>query len=217
MIFIGCSSAPEVIKEVKKPVKIHMIKTNSIDIEAKNYLENSKIYFNYDEFEKAIENGLIVYHNVPDAAKKEEALYIINESAEEIVQQVNRDLYIVDITNIKKRLDNLEDKYGVTVKIDKVGYQYLIYYDKEYYFKLKKINPSSEFVKKIELKHMARMGQFVTDPAYRFKEIINVTKKYARIVENNPDISYAPDILVRIADLGYFSITFLLILTASSQ
>ncbi len=210
MIFIGCSSAPEVVKEkvkelkikkAKEPVKTGTIKKESIDFEAKDYLEDSKMYFNYDEFEKAIENGLIVYHNMPDTAKKEEALYIINESAEEIAQQVNRDLHIVEITNIKNRLDNLESKYGVTIKMERVGYQYLIYYDKEYYFKLKKLNPLSEFVKKIELKHMARMSQFVTDPAYRFKEIINVTKKYARIVKENPDISYAPDILVRIADL----------------
>ena len=187
---ISCSGAPEIKKDTEKPVDIEKTAVEENPVtdkpariagvysEDKDYLEDSKTFFNYDEFEKAIENSLLIYYNSKDPAEKEEALYLINESAEEIVIEVNRDLYIKPMTNIN-----------------------LIYYDKEYYHKLKRMNPASEFIKKIELKHMARLGQFVTNPAYRFKEIINVTKKYAKIVEENPDISYASDILIRIADL----------------
>ncbi len=218
----GCSSAPEMKKgteEIIKPGDMEIesekvtVSTQEIQVTAgpdesrriregeKNCLEDSKTFFNYDEYEKAIENALLAYKYSENPAEKEEALYLVNESAEEIVTEVKRDLYIKPMTNIISRLDDLKDKYGVTIKMDKIGYQHLIYYDKAYYHKLKKLNPASEFIKKIELKHMARLGQFATNPAYRFKEIINITKKYMKIVEENPDISYAPDILIRIGDL----------------
>ncbi len=189
MILLGCSTTPEVVK-----------KTVEID-KSRDYLEDSKMYFNFGEYEKAIANALIVYHHIESPSEKEEALYIINESAEEIVLELDRAMYIESISNIKVRIDNLKKKYNVKIKLEKVGYQYLLYYDKAYYLKVKKLYPSSEFTKKMELKHIARMGQFVTNPAYRFRQIINVTEKYWKIYNNNPDIEYAADILLRIADL----------------
>jgi len=177
-------------------------KVGSVSLDKnRNYLEDSKMYFNFNEYEKAIDNALLVYRYVDDRLQKEEALYIINESAEEIVQELDRRMYIESFSNIRKRIRELKSQHKITIKLNKIGYQYILYYDKAYYKKLKKLNPDSEYIKKIELKHIARMGQFVTNPAYRFKQIINVTEKYWNLYKANPDIEYAPDILVRIADL----------------
>lgn len=189
MIFVRCSTMPEVAKKI------------TIIDENRDYLEDSKMYFNFGEYEKAIGNALIVFHHIENPAEKEEALYVINESAEEIVLELERAMYIQSISNIQARIDDLKSKYKVIIKLEKVGYQYILYYDKAHYHKLKKLFPFSEFIKKAELKHIARMGKFVTNPAYRYKQIINVTEKYWKIYKDNPDIEYASDILLRIADL----------------
>ncbi len=88
MILAGCSTTPEVVK-----------KTVEID-KSRDYLEDSKMYFNFGEYEKAIANALIVYHHIESPSQKEEALYIINESAEEIVLELDRAMYIESISNI---------------------------------------------------------------------------------------------------------------------
>ncbi len=184
---LSCAGAPQVKIQVER-----------------NYLEDSKTYFNYREYEKAIENALIAYKNSDNKAKKEEALYILNELAEEIVLEIKSDLYVKSYKDIEKRLEHFKNNYGLYIKCKKIGYEYIVYYEKDFYHKLLRLNPESAFAKKIELRHMARMSKFVSDPAYRYKQIINVTEKYKKVFKGNPESIYAPSLLLKIADLYFY-------------
>lgn len=170
----------------------------------KDYLEDCRTYFNYKEYEKAIESGTVVIHHSEDQKKQEEALFLVNESAEELVLQIQNDLYIKSTDKIKKLTVELKERYGIHIILEKVGYEYIVYYDKSCYDDLKELNPKSEYINRIELRHIARMSKFVSDPAYRYKQIINVTDKYWQIYNDNPKSAYAASILIKIADLYFY-------------
>lgn len=191
VIIMSCSSKPG-------------IKKDNIKRKNSDYLEDCKMYYNYREYEKAIENALSTVDASDNLKEKEEALYLINESAEEIVLQMKNDLYLKPDEDIYKRIEDLKKKYGVSIEMDKAGYEYIIYYDKGFYTKLKKINPESKYINTIELRHIARISKFVSDPAYRYKQIINVTEKYWKIYNADAESQYASSILLKIADLYFY-------------
>lgn len=167
----------------------------------KNYLEDAKMFFNYHEYEKVIECANIIYKHDKDKKNIEEALYLINESAEEIVENLRNQLYIATEETIKKEIDELDDKYNINITLKKVGYEYIIYYDKKYYYKLLKLNPKSDFIETIELRNIARTSKFITDNVQRYKDVNSVLEKYWKIFNANPKSDYAAQLLLKIADL----------------
>ncbi|MBN1898001.1 MAG: SH3 domain-containing protein [Spirochaetes bacterium] len=181
-LLAGCASTPK--KE--GPVK---------------YLDDAKMYYKFRDFNQSINMARQVLNNNYSDQEKEEALYIINEAAEEIVIELKRDLYIKDEEWFEKKIKSIKEEMGIDIEIKKVGYEYFIYYDKAAFYELKSMNPKSKFVRNIEDKILAREARFVTDPAYRYREILAVIEKYWETYEKRQKALYAPSILLRLADL----------------
>jgi len=166
-----------------------------------NYLEDAKVYYKFQDYKQAILSARKVFEYDYSDKEKEEALYIINESAEEIVTELKRNFYIKDDKWFENEIKKLKDRYGINIIFKRIGYEYILYYDKEAYFELKKLNPQSPFLKKMEDKSLARNARFITDPIYRYKEILRVIEQYWRCYNRDPKAVYAPSILLRLADL----------------
>ncbi len=166
-----------------------------------NYLEDAKMYYKFQDYRQAILSAQKALEYDYSQEEKEEALYIINESAEELVTELKRNFYIKPDKWFENKIEEIEQKYDIKIIFKKIGYEYLLYYDKSAYFELKNLNPHSKFIKKIEDKSLARNARFVTDPAYRYKEILRVINQYWCCYNNNPKALYAPSILLRLADL----------------
>lgn len=186
LIFIGCATGSRKIEN------------------GKNYLEEARLFFNYKDYEQAIKSAYKVLDYDYPPESKEEAYYILNESAEEIVFELKDLLYLKDENWIRSKINELKDKYNLKIKFEKIGYEYFLYYDKYFYFKLKKINPKSEFLKLIEDRNLARKFRFVTEPAYRYNLILTTIDNYKNLYSKHHKEIYAPALLLRMADLYFY-------------
>ncbi len=168
----------------------------------KNYISDVRDYIKFQDYKKAVETAqIIINNNNFSSSQKEEALYWINEAAENIVLDLKRKIFTVEYTELQKQVKKLKENLDVNIILKKIGYEYIIYYDKEYYFKLKSLNPNSPFLKKIEYRYISRISRFATDYVYRYKEIETVIKRYKKLYESHPEKKYIPLLLMRIADL----------------
>jgi tetratricopeptide (TPR) repeat protein len=178
--------------------------TSNKKILNENYLEDAREYFKFKEYKKAIESANKVLDlNFPNDAK-EEALFIINESAEEIVLQLKNFLYSTNENLIAKEIKTLKEKYNIKIIYDKICYEPIIYYDKSAYLQLKKKYPNSRFIKLIEDRNLSRVVRFVTDQSYRYNQILKAIENYKNLYERRKKEIYAPALLLRIADLYFY-------------
>lgn len=168
---------------------------------SKDYLEDSRMYFTYSEYEKAIQSALTVLKNESGGKRKAEACYYINESAEEIVHNLRSSLYLKSDEEIRKSLAGLKERYGISVVYKKAGYEYIFYYDKSYYDRLKGYDSESEFLTRIILRHFIRMSRNIVDNKYRYQQVMNIMDKYWAIYRQDPKAPYVPQLLLRMADL----------------
>ncbi len=167
----------------------------------KDYLEDSRMYFNYGEYEKAIESALMVYEHENEKIKVEESLYLINESIEDIVYDLKNQLFSVPSEKIEKEIDYLKKNYNIRIVFKRIEYEYILYYDKGYYKKLLSLNPKSEFIDKIKLRNYIRLSKSIVDSKYRYSQMLHVIDKYWDIFYQEPQAGWAPQLLLKIADM----------------
>ncbi len=168
----------------------------------RNYLDDAKVYFKFGDYKKAFKSARVVYcSDYFSETQKEEALYLMNESAEQMVINLQDKIYVISDKELKKEIENIKKELGINIIFKKVGYEYIIYYDKSYYYKLKKLNPDSIYLKKMEYSYISRISRFVTDYVYRYKKIETIIKRYWKLYESHPEKKYIPMLLMRIADL----------------
>ncbi len=167
----------------------------------KNYLADARTYYKFKDYGQAILSSRKALDNGINHKDTEEALYIINESAEELVTELKRNYYIKDEKWFKKEITKLKEIYGINIEFTKVGYEFILYYDKEAYLDLLDLNPKSPYIYKMQDRFLARNARFVTDPVYRYKEILQVISQYQSCYNRNPKANYAASLLMRIADL----------------
>jgi len=166
-----------------------------------NYLNDARTYYKFRDYRQAILSSRKALDTGLSDKNKEEALYIINESAEEIVIELKRNYYIKDGNWFRKKIEKLNKIYGINIVFKKIGYEFILYYDKDAYMDLIELNPKSKYISKMEDRFLAQNAKFVTDPVYRYKEILRVIKQYQSCYNRNPKAIYAASILLRIADL----------------
>ncbi len=168
----------------------------------RNYIEDLRDYIKFQDYKKALEVGNIIIHSdYFNQNEQEEALYWMNEAAENIVLSLKRKIFTLDDMELEAEVKNLKKRFNINIIFKKIGYEYILYYDKKYYFKLKKLNPNSKFLKKIEYRYISRISRFATDYVYRYKEIESIIARYEKLYKMHPEKKYIPLLLMRIADL----------------
>ncbi len=170
----------------------------------RNYYDDAIQYYRkgIEDYKNALKSGIIAYYvqNLSQS-QLETNLYIINESAEEVVCDLKRRIYTDGEEKIKKEIKEWNEKYNAGIEFLKIGYEYIIYYNKWAYYKLKEVNPNSQFIDRIEYKNLKRRTRVLVDIKYRYKSMLRQIKEYEKWFETHKKHRYAPSILLLLADL----------------
>jgi len=175
-------------------------------IYSENLLQQTKDYFMFKDYEKTVKTANLAllspeYSKNPDLIC--ELFYYINESGEEICEQLQKMINSTNINKIKKKCEDLKKDLKLTFSIEEDGFYYIVRYKHEALEKIIKINPNSQYIELIKLKRLLRLSRYALDPVFRFNEDKDLLNLYKTYIDEYPGSQFKPNLIIKTADL-YF-------------
>ncbi len=168
---------------------------------APTIIEKCRIFYQYEDYIQSIKTARVILAGDYPQEYKEEALYYINESAEELTQDLQERMRLDNAASLKAEAMTIYKKYKIRIYVENVGYDVMIFYDKAYYFALKSQFPASSYIARIELRQVLRSSQIAIDAVQRYNHIIRALEVHKEYIEKYPESEYIPNIKIRIAKI----------------
>jgi hypothetical protein len=185
-----------------------LIPTPNTAAEEVPLVEQCRDFFNFRDFEKTLELANRIYENPANKRNQallEEMLYFINESGEELKDQLQKKINMANANTIRTQALNYRKKFKIQIDIQEDGFYYIVTYRRDALRQLMKLNPKSPYLEYAQLKSLLRLSQYATDPLFRFNEDLRMIGLYQTYISNYPGSQYLPNLIGRIADL-YFNV-----------
>lgn len=170
--------------------------------------EQCRDYFNFKDYEKTLQLANKIIEDPANKKNKdlvEEMLYLVNESGEELRDQVQKKVAVNNFQTMATQCAIYKRKFKVQIDISEDGFYYNVIYRHDALKQLVKLNPKSKHIEFIKLKSLLRESQYALDPVYRFKEDTRLIGLYNSYISNYPGSQYLPNLMGRVADL-YFNL-----------
>jgi len=170
-------------------------------------IQQCRDYYNFKDYDQTIILAHTILKN-PVLKKKqtvvEEALYLINESGEEIRTRLQNKINATNEKIVEEEIHAYKKEKKIFFKIEKDGFYYRIIYYHKALQKLIKLNKDSDFIEKIKLKSLLRLSRYNIDPIYKFDEDLRILNLYKSYIKHYPGSKYLPHLLLRTADLNFY-------------
>lgn len=161
----------------------------------------TKDFYLFGDYYMSIKEANKVLKGKYSKSEKEEVLYYINESVEEIILQLEEDVLTTPLKKIKAKVNMYKKDCKFNIKIIEDDYEIKFKYDRKAYKTLLNKYPESDFLERIKLRYLLRESKYFVDPIERYKRNKFIIKKYEKFIKDYPDNEFIPEITIRIADL----------------
>ena len=170
-------------------------------------IQQCRDYYNFNDYDQTIILAHTILKNPiwkKEKAIGEEALYLINESGEEIRTKLQNKINTTNEKSVEEEIRTYKKEKKIFFKIKKDGFYYRIVYYHKALQKLIKLNKDSDFIEKIKLKSLLRLSRYNVDPIYKFDEDLRILNLYNSYIKHYPGSKYLPHLLLRTADLNFY-------------